>query len=148
MTRVGITTTSGIAVMITLSGCGAMAGNIAGSGEHFWEVYGGVKTDVDFGTYCFKNSEEASPVGHKAFWLFAGVSTLIVDLPLSAVADTLTLPWTIKATLDGEERRTLLFGMPRKPGRWGQEEKIKPCCNTTPNEKSKTSLLFDTTDLK
>jgi hypothetical protein len=61
-------------------------------------IYGGVRTDcLMFLTAC---DEAIRPKGAADFLCSVGVaSAFVVDIPLSAVGDTLTLPWTITATL-------------------------------------------------
>jgi uncharacterized protein YceK len=85
-----------------MSGCGTMLGNIGGlSLDNRMEIYGGVQCDLNG---CARNLEEfgkASEDSARAAALAYG-TLCIIDLPLSAVADTLTLPLTIKATLDSK----------------------------------------------
>ena len=48
-------------------------------------VYGGTRIDAEWGSRYFAWNDD---------WLF-GAMILTIDLPLSFVADTVTLPWTI-----------------------------------------------------
>lgn len=105
----------GLALMAVplLAGCGTMLGNVGGLSYmkgHYMEPYGGVKVCLEGGTRCLK---EATAPGeeHRLVPLLCGTYMLGFDLPMSAVADTLTLPLTITATLKGEGRTG--------PVRWG-----------------------------
>ncbi len=95
MTRVAIAALATAA----LSGCGTM-GNLAGccvSGPH--EIYGGVRLDAKA---AWESGGEAvhtkglESLGHVA----EAVCFLALDLPLSAVADTVTLPITIPTAIE------------------------------------------------
>lgn len=57
------------------------------------QIYGGVPWDLAVGFECL-TSTESSP-----FWRLIGAYLIVVDLPLSFVTDTLTLPWTVSATM-------------------------------------------------
>jgi uncharacterized protein YceK len=76
------------------------------------KVYGGVQTDFDFGTETMAKAfqgEQPRSLGPVAKVLGAGYIAgmgawfLVVDLPLSAVADTLTLPVTIPAAMKNDQ---------------------------------------------
>ena len=87
-----------------LAGCGTMLVNVGGlscTSGHYMEPYGGVKVCLESGTEGLK---EASKPGEqdRLLSLLGGMYMLALDLPMSAVADTLTLPMTISATLKGE----------------------------------------------
>jgi uncharacterized protein YceK len=97
-----------------LGGCGTVVNCINGDGTAAREIYGGVKQDAQNGTHhlseafsgpapCFsKMPKPPNPVSDfaaKSFCAGCGVCMLAVDLPVSAVADTLTLPVTVPATL-------------------------------------------------
>jgi uncharacterized protein YceK len=56
------------------------------------QIYGGVTWDLFVGFGSLTNPE-VSP------WNLIGAYLVLVDLPLSFVTDTLTLPWTISATM-------------------------------------------------
>jgi uncharacterized protein YceK len=60
-------------------------------------VYGGVMRDVEMGRQCF--ADAVGPDRKQGFLdnLVGGTYFLAVDLPLSAVGDTLTLPITVRA---------------------------------------------------
>lgn len=102
---------SGLAavLVVALGGCGT-AVNFA-SVEDLGapkRVYGGVAQDAQWASHFLSEAFEGPPTDD-ATWcnkLLAGsfafgcsVCTLAVDLPLSAAADTLTLPITIPATV-------------------------------------------------
>jgi uncharacterized protein YceK len=92
----------GITVIPALSGCGTVVGNGGlWSAPHYMEIYGGVKTDIDAEACCLKTLIKPTKDDSRAASLLGGTCALI-DLPLSAVADTLILPWTVKATLNGD----------------------------------------------
>jgi uncharacterized protein YceK len=87
-------------------GCGTMMGNLGGSGDsggHYLEPYGGVKICLEAGTEKLCAEGQASAQGKVPGWL-AGAYLLGVDMPLSAVADTVTLPVTLVALYKGEAR--------------------------------------------
>lgn len=55
------------------------------------QIYGGARSDL-IGLYCLEN-----PLQHPIYFI-AGAYSVVVDLPLSLIGDTMTLPWTINAT--------------------------------------------------
>jgi len=97
-----------------MSGCGTALNFMHGKGNApaAWEVYGGVRADTQIasalvGGACHPRFPEGATAGEKSImasdvftcsFFFAGCA--LVDLPLSAVADTLTLPLTIPAAID------------------------------------------------
>jgi uncharacterized protein YceK len=87
-----------------LAGCGTMLVNVGGlscTSGHYMEPYGGVKVCLEGGTQSLK--EVSKPGGQdRLLSLLGGMYMLALDLPMSAVADTLTLPMTVRATLKGE----------------------------------------------
>ncbi len=119
MTRAWVSIILGLAAVSTLSGCGTMLGNMGGLGPRRYEIYGGVKTDFDAEADCFNSLIKPTTSEWRGSAILPG-AFLLIDLPLSAVADTLTLPWTIKATLDGEAGPTAL-GLGLQPIRNQQE---------------------------
>src|SRR4051794_8874672 len=93
-----------LAAICSVSGCGSMLNTLyfapmEGGGR----MYGGVSLDAEQGSKYIRNtfsSDQAPDNGSdksKPVMLALGVYFLAIDLPLSAVADTLTLPWTIRA---------------------------------------------------
>jgi uncharacterized protein YceK len=91
-----------------LSGCGTALNFCSFEDKTFpheahREVYGGVKYDATGVPECLKNALEADP--HETAWVkFRDAATdvcvaalLVIDLPLSAIADTLTLPITLQS---------------------------------------------------
>jgi len=109
------------ALAIVLTGCGT-ALNFHDGSNSLWlkndeprKVYGGVSLDAQCGSSLLVEAvTEVEPI-----CLAWGAWILAVDLPLSAVADTLTLPFTIPASID---RSIDDFYLPRpKPA--GQTEK-------------------------
>lgn len=103
----------GLLATPAIIGCGTM-GNLGGTlsltHEHFMEPYGGVKLCLEGGTKCFKESDEADKL-ERVLYLMSASYVFGLDLPMSVVADTLTLPLTVKATLRGEAHSA--------PVRWG-----------------------------
>src|SRR5580704_2505731 len=106
---------------VMCGGCGTMVGNLGGFGimrGHEMEPYGGVKICLEAGTENLK--KVVHPATDQSRWdgVYPAVYMLGVDLPLSAVADTVTLPLTIRAVLKGEATTG--------PVRWGQGEMSVP----------------------
>jgi uncharacterized protein YceK len=91
-----------------LCGCGTVA-NLSIGARQGWQnalVYGGVRRDVqsagqwiDHNWTWGENLDVQQDVG-----TVVGVGLVGIDLPLSALGDTLTLPLTIPATLWGRSR--------------------------------------------
>jgi uncharacterized protein YceK len=77
--------------------------NIKLAGHHPAEnlVYGGVAVDALAGPGWF---DEAAATGNPAYAVL-GLYVCLIDLPLSAVGDTLSLPITISAALDRDARK-------------------------------------------
>jgi len=82
-------------LLVCAAGCGTQM-NLVDSTDHPGpeDIYGGVKIDGECLWLGVQHWRSFGPVGR--------VSTIgyIVDLPLSAVADTLTLPITVPATIE------------------------------------------------
>ncbi len=95
------------------SGCGTLLGNGGCAPPRWMEPYGGVKTCLEAGVQLGK--EVISPViMGRTHALCFGLFWLGVDLPLSAVADTVLLPVTSYFVLTGEAK----FCPIRWKGRW------------------------------
>ena len=104
-----------LAVLVSpLCGCGTVVNCVNGNGAGARRIYGGVKQDAQNGTDhlveafsgpapTFSEMPKPPSAGRdfvaKSFCAGCGVCMLAVDLPISAVADTLTLPLTVPATL-------------------------------------------------
>lgn len=97
-----------------LAGCGTVVNCVNVNGYASRAIYGGVRQDAENGSRHLaeafsgpapsfgKMPKPPSPAGDfvsKIFCAVCGVGMLAVDLPVSAVADTLTLPVTVPATL-------------------------------------------------
>ena len=97
-----------------LGGCGTVLNCINGDRPAAREIYGGVRQDAQNGTRHLgeafigptpsfskvpKPPDPVSDFAAKSFCAGCGIGMLAVDLPVSAVADTLTLPLTVPATL-------------------------------------------------
>jgi uncharacterized protein YceK len=84
MARIGLV----VGAAFVLNGCGTVM-NLTGGGEpyfHARQPYGGVSTDVGFVTMA---------VGGDGAGNVAIAALAVVDLPLSAIADTLTLAFVL-----------------------------------------------------
>jgi uncharacterized protein YceK len=87
------------------SGCGTIA-NLSTGAENGWknaQIYGGVRRDVKSANEWFadswtpaNDSDVMQDIG-----AVVGVGLVGLDLPLSAIGDTLTLPLTIPASIWG-----------------------------------------------
>jgi uncharacterized protein YceK len=103
-----------------LGGCGTVVNCISCNGVAAREIYGGVKQDAQNGTLhlnealhgpapTFGAMPKPPDLGRdfvvKSFCAGCGIGMLAVDLPVSAVADTLTLPITVPATLMKQKKR-------------------------------------------
>jgi uncharacterized protein YceK len=120
-----------------LSGCGTVVNCVNVNGTPARAIYGGVRQDAINGTNHLTEAFSGSPPSFsampkppdagrdfavKTFCAGCGVAMLAVDLPVSAVADTLTLPVTVPATLLKKKpkgkghaqplRKPKLMGMP------------------------------------
>ena len=120
-----------------LCGCGTMVNCVGWNGPAGREIYGGVKQDAvngkshiaeafngptpSFSPYPDKPDTGSHPF-MKSFCASCGIGMLAVDLPISAVADTLTLPVTVPATL----MKKIDKPKPKKPSKPGQARVIKP----------------------
>jgi uncharacterized protein YceK len=102
------------ALAAVLSGCGTVVNCTGINGAPARAIYGGVRQDAENGTRHVteafsgpapsfsampKPPSPASDLASKSFCFVSGVGMLAVDLPVSVVADTLTLPVTVPATL-------------------------------------------------
>lgn len=99
---------------IGLSGCGTVVNCTNVNGAAPRAIYGGVRQDAQNGTRHLTEAfsgpaptftqmpqppNAARDFASKSFCAACGVCMLAVDLPVSAVADTLTLPVTVTSTL-------------------------------------------------
>lgn len=97
-----------------LGGCGTVVNVFNVNGTPARAIFGGVRQDAANGTRHLGEAfsgpapsftampKPPNPVGDvasKSFCAVCGVGMLAVDLPVSAVADTLTLPVTVPATM-------------------------------------------------
>jgi uncharacterized protein YceK len=86
-----ILATCGISMMV---GCGTVQ-NLRGGDQYIpsGRVYGGVRYDIEKGIgLLIDGSGGCAGLSGRALQLIIGPCLLMVDLPLSAVADTVTLP--------------------------------------------------------
>jgi uncharacterized protein YceK len=99
---------------IVVAGCGTVVNCTSLDGPAARSIYGGVRQDAENGsrhlgeafsgpapsfTEMPKPPSASRDFASKSFCAACGVSMLAIDLPVSAVADTLTLPVTVPATL-------------------------------------------------
>ncbi len=123
------TATAFLAALLALGpgGCGTIVNFNGSPGK---EIYGGVKQDALSGSDHFVEAFSSScpsfsPVPEKpslgkqvlikSFCAGCGVCMWFVDLPISAVADTLTLPVTIPAALTKKPDRSPRKRSPKAP---------------------------------
>ena len=102
------------ALVCALGGCGTI-GNLADPSRT--KPFGGVMRDGEASSWLMNEFSEASkkPVVEKA-GLVVAAPIVTIDLPLSLVADTVTLPLTIPvALLRQEQPEPLREPGPRKP---------------------------------
>jgi uncharacterized protein YceK len=97
-------------------------------------VYGGVALDAQkLGEFLSPPAPDASDKSTKtsAAWRFLAGTYTLVDLPLSLVGDTLTLPITIPTTLeDREDREPAVI---EKDARGGKATDLKYLGNPYPD---------------
>jgi uncharacterized protein YceK len=99
---------------VALGGCGTVVNCTSVNGPPARSIYGGVRQDADNGTRHLVEAftgpaptftempqppTPAKDFASKSFCAACGVCMLAVDLPVSAVADTLTLPVTVPTTI-------------------------------------------------
>jgi uncharacterized protein YceK len=99
---------------VGLGGCGTVVNCVSVNGPAARSIYGGVRQDAENGTRhlteafsgpapTFSQMPQPPSLGRdlasKSFCAVCGVGMLAVDLPVSAVADTVTLPVTVTSTL-------------------------------------------------
>jgi hypothetical protein len=98
-----------------LSGCGTIANNhpdsliLGKQGPR--RIYGGVRGDVECGFSCIAKAFQSDSVGGFLENALLLPCCCAIDLPLSAIGDTITLQVTIRATLD----RATSAGQPPSP---------------------------------
>src|SRR5260370_727692 len=105
MKRRGITLLLLMVALSAATGCGTMM-NLDTSSAAFGmiptqRVYGGIQSDVELADRNFQMASEGG--GEGVARGVVGAYLLLVDLPLSLVGDTLTLPVTIPAAARHEE---------------------------------------------
>ncbi len=123
----------------TAAGCGTLLNTTwftrdEGGGR----LYGGVRLDAEEGTKSIRQAcSTDEPLGHspgleRASSLFTGAYLLAIDLPLSVVGDTFTLPWTATVEL----ARAMASDAEREPNeenrRWWMGEPPTPAAANTP----------------
>lgn len=119
----GVTACLAAGLIAALSGCGTAVNCLSFSGRPPRAIYGGVKQDAQSGADHLaeafarscptfsplpdNNPSLGTQLLTRSFCAGCGLCMLAVDLPVSAVADTLTLPVTIPAALKkGKDNHT------------------------------------------
>lgn len=102
-----------------LGGCGTVVNCFSVNGTPARAIYGGVRQDAENGTRHLGEAFSESPpclsqvpkppsagrdFAAKSFCFVSGVGMLAVDLPVTVVTDTLTLPVTVPATLMNKKK--------------------------------------------
>jgi uncharacterized protein YceK len=87
-------------VVMGLSGCGTAA-NLSGGAQGFrqTQIYGGVLRDVQSGQHWVSSNWTGGTDWQQDIGTVVGVGLIGLDVPFSAIGDTLTLPITIPAVL-------------------------------------------------
>ena len=85
--------------VVSLGGCGTMMNFWWDGSFHEPAVYGGTATSAGFGLQAAEEVAKFDNLDHCADCVVIAGYFLAVDLPLSVVADTLTLPLTVAAAL-------------------------------------------------
>lgn len=83
-------------------------------------IYGGVQASLGFEMDNLQSKERFESLGSMLRHSFVDVYLLAIDTPLSFVADTLTLPWTITATMkrqSGQDKQEIKEHNPSNPSR-------------------------------
>jgi uncharacterized protein YceK len=104
-----------VGALLSLAGCGTMMNMPAPchGPEHPFRIYGGVRNDLEIAQSNFESMPKASTQERIA--KAQGCALLALDLPLSAAADTITLPLTIPfsiARLIQEQEKTKSLSSP------------------------------------
>jgi uncharacterized protein YceK len=92
-----------LGILPVLSGCGTLRNlpdNRNGADSAPRQVYGGVQIDVRSASYCIQDAIgeiPPFPAAAPAVLFALGTYTLLVDLPVTAIGDTLTLPYVLLA---------------------------------------------------
>lgn len=112
-----------------LSGCGTVVNCINGDHPAAREIYGGVKQDAQNGSRHLveafsgpspnfsqmpKPPNIARDFVAKSYSAGCGVAMLAIDLPITSVTDTLTLPLTVPATLLKKKPNTTRKAKPKR----------------------------------
>jgi uncharacterized protein YceK len=94
--------TCAVCVCLGLCGCGTLD-NVLPHGQQNMQVYGGVRQDLKTAAESSKTAVRAKSLPE--FADAAGTGTLsILDTPLSAVGDTVTLPWTASKAIKSSSK--------------------------------------------
>jgi uncharacterized protein YceK len=97
------------------TGCGTL-GNTIGiryPSEHL-RVYGGVQLDVEQSQERIAKAKDAKTTNERAE-ACVGLFLMTVDMPFSAIADTLTLPFTIPEAIDRTRHPENYWSGPARP---------------------------------
>jgi uncharacterized protein YceK len=94
---------------LAANGCGTFCNTLwLSEGEGGGRIYGGVRVDGELIRACLEDKDDTS--GRRAL----KVAVAVADIPLSIVADTLTLPVTIPTTVMGASSRSQLPEDPKE----------------------------------
>jgi uncharacterized protein YceK len=132
-----------------LSGCGTVVNCFDVNGTPARSIYGGVRQDASNGANHLAEAFSGSPPSMTAmpkppdagrdfavrtFCAGCGAAMLAIDLPVSAVADTLTLPVTVPSTLLKKKPKAKSHAKPlRKPKLMGMPASaVPPNASTAP----------------
>jgi uncharacterized protein YceK len=96
MARSGSAAALAILAAAWLGGCGTMANLSEEFGPAEKKVFGGVRLDASYGTgyAAYPNHSEGFVY---SVYAASTACAMAADIPLSAIGDTLTLPWTLTA---------------------------------------------------
>ncbi len=79
--------------LLASTGCGTVVNLVTPA--HEGKVYGGVRNDLDLIEKIFEGQpSDTNPGGAAVMLMLAVIALPFLDLPLSAIGDTLTLPIT------------------------------------------------------
>ena len=132
-----------LSAALVLSGCGTFA-NVSIGARQGWQnalIYGGVRRDIqttsnwiDHSWTWIPNLDIQQDVG-----TVVGVALVGIDMPLSAIGDTLTLPITIPAAIwAGNSNQTSVSN--KNQGAPAPAKPSAPAPQSTPQEPSSNNL--------
>ena len=100
MARIAILSLAVVTAALS-SGCGTVANTVWLIPEEGGKkVYGGVKADIEMVHDCSVEACQSEDFGGRMAWTGKAIA-MAIDVAFSALGDTLTLPITIPASIDG-----------------------------------------------